>query len=88
MSFLPPSKTPLNQHSLAALEFWLRQLGATQSKDDPCLWKWNMNQCLAEISINQEELKIVWDQENHNKQFTFPYGLSRQDVESALMQGP
>ena len=36
MAALPPESTPLNQHSLPALEAWLQQLGAVRMDDNPC----------------------------------------------------
>ncbi|WP_269621815.1 DUF3143 domain-containing protein [Prochlorococcus marinus] len=88
MSILPPAKTPLNQHSLGALEFWLRSLGAERTSENPCLWKWIMPQGAAEIMIKQDELMINWVEGETKSQFSFPYGLSRQDVEAALQHGP
>ena len=38
MAALPPESTPLNQHSLPALEAWLQQLGAVRMDDNPCQW--------------------------------------------------
>ena len=38
MVALPPESTPLNQHSLPALEAWLQQLGAVRMDDNPCQW--------------------------------------------------
>ncbi len=93
MSNLPPPKTPLNQHSLGSLEFWLISLGAEKSIENPCLWNWITPNWSAQIHLKQNEIMVVWTG-NHNKeeqkhsQFSFPYGLSRQDVEAALQHGP
>ncbi len=88
MSQLPSSTTPLNQHSLLAIEFWLHSLGANKNEMNPCLWTWVRNECSAEIEIMQDELKVTWFSREKGSQFSFPYGLSRQDVEAALKQGP
>ncbi len=88
MSILPPAKTPLNQHSLGALELWLTSLGAKKKRDNPCLWTWIIPQGSAEIIIQQDELRIVWGEGEAKTQFGFPYGLPRQDVEEALKHGP
>ncbi|KGG13502.1 MULTISPECIES: DUF3143 domain-containing protein [Prochlorococcus] len=88
MLSLPPAKTPLNQHSLGALEFWLSELGATKSEEDPCIWFWVFAQWSAEIEVGQDELRVIWIKGEQKSQFGFPYGLSRQDVEDALKQGP
>ena len=93
MSDLPSAQMPLNQHSLGAIELWLRNLGAVKSKTNPCLWSWTMTPWSAEIYLKQDELMVVWiertsEGESKTSQFTFPYGLSRQDVEAALKDGP
>ncbi len=88
MSTLPPAKTPLNQHSLGALELWLTNLGATKQKDNPCQWMWVMPQWSAEITVQKDELIVVWGEGETKSQFGFPYGLPREDVEAALQHGP
>ena len=88
MSLLPPDQTPLNQHSLAALESWLIELGAQKSRKDPCLWIWLMPKWSAEIKMEQDELKITWEQKGKLSQCSFPYGLSRLDVQAAIEEGP
>ena len=88
MSTLPSAATPLNQHSLLSIELWLNTLGAKKNENNPCLWEWLTNECSAEIEIMQDELKVTWMSKEKESQFSFPYGLSRQDVEDALKQGP
>ena len=88
MPLLPPSETPLNQHSLAALECWLDELGANKSRKDPCLWTLLMPKWSAEIKIEQDELNVSWEQKGKVSQCVFPYGLSRQDVQTAITDGP
>ncbi|HJM80686.1 MAG: DUF3143 domain-containing protein [Prochlorococcus sp.] len=88
MSLLPPKQTPLNRHSLASLENWLRQLGAERSSSDPCRWIWLLPQWSAEILLEQEELRVVWEQDGQRSQCCLPYGLPRCDVEAALLAGP
>ncbi|KGG14765.1 hypothetical protein EV06_1827 [Prochlorococcus sp. MIT 0602] len=78
----------MNQHSLVALELWLRTLGAEQNTQNPCLWIWKKSQWSAEIMIQQDELTIVWSDSGMKSQFSFPYGLPRQDIEAALKHGP
>jgi len=88
MQLLPSPITPLNQHSLVALESWLSSLGAQRSSANPCLWEWALPESSAEIEVRQDELRVTWAQGINKSQFNFPYGLSRQDVEAALKQGP
>ncbi len=88
MSLLPPSQTPLNQHSLTALESWLEELGAKQNIQDPCLWIWSQSKYSAEIRMGIDELKVTWEQGAKKSQYSFPYGLSRKDVQISIKEGP
>jgi hypothetical protein len=88
MTALPPGQTPLNQHSLRSLELWLESLGASRSGNDPCVWRWHQPEWSAEIRLEQEDLCVSWQASGHSSQRTFPYGLSRLDVEAAMRAGP
>ena len=88
MSMLPPAQTPLNQHSLASIELWLNELGAEKSKSDPCLWTWEMPSWSAEIRMDSDELKVMWIQDGRQSKYSFSYGLPRNDVHTAIIQGP
>ena len=88
MSLLPPSETPLNQHSLEALELWLKEIGATRNNNDPCLWNWEMSKWTAEIKMEREILRVTWRKNGERTQCSFPYGLSREDVQIAIYEGP
>ena len=85
---LPPTNTPLNQHSLFALEDWLNSLGAKRREKDPCLWIWVMPVWSARITLGEDELKVVWEKGSDISECSFPYGLSREDVEIAINEGP
>ena len=71
-----------------ALELWLTDLGAERSNSNPCIWVWEMPKWSAEIHIERENLKITWKQDGKKSQCSFPYGLSRFDVQAAIFQGP
>ena len=88
MLTLPPAQTPLNRHSLISLEHWLHQLGAERSSKDPCNWLWSFSEWSAEIKMEQDELRVTWVQGGQRSQCCFPYGLSRMDVEAAVLAGP
>ncbi len=88
MSLIPPEETPLNQHSLLALELWLRDLGAKQSDENPCIWTFSTSQWTAELQLEKDELRVTWEQEGKKKQCCFPYGLPRKDVVAAINHGP
>lgn len=88
MAPLPPPETPLNQHSLQALEEWLRVLGAGRSEDDLCDWIWEQPGWSARLRLDQEGLGVTWTSSQPAKSCAFPYGLPRKDVEAALRLGP
>ncbi len=88
MAHLPPPNTPLNQHSLIALESWLHQLGAQRSADDITCWHWAATEWSAEIRMEQDELIVAWKQNDKISQCSFSYGLPRSDVEAAMSEGP
>ena len=88
MTLLPPSQTPLNQHSLSALESWLQYLGAEKSSVDPCKWNLSTSYWSAEIDFLQDELVVVWSQYGQRSQCCFSYALARKDVEAAISEGP
>jgi len=88
MSFLPSDQTPLNQHSLIAIELWLKELGAEPSLNDRSVWNWVMPKWSAQIKMEKEKLLIVWEKGGKKSQCGFSYGLSRHDVQAAITQGP
>ena len=88
MTPLPPGQTPLNRHSLRSLEEWLNELGAVRTESDPCLWHWQQPTWSAQIRLDQEDLLVTWEQTGMASQRSFPYGLSRLDVEAAMRAGP
>ena len=88
MASLPSADTPLNQHSLRALEQWLQSLGATRSDQDPCDWVWEQPAWSALLKLDQQDLGVIWTSEQPTRSFSYPYGLTREDVEAALRLGP
>ncbi len=85
---LPPANTPLNQHSLGAIEIWLQELGACKSDKDPCLWTLVLSHWSAVIQMEHDELKVTWEQDGKFNHCYFSYGLPRNDVHLAILQGP
>ena len=100
MSPLPSPQTPLYHHPLPALEQWLQELGAVQQRGNPCLWDLHRRDWSAEIELEIEELSVRWQQATApataadgpraglRNERHFPYGLSRADVEAAILAGP
>ena len=78
----------LNQHTLLELESWLEEFGAMKSIDDPCAWVLVMRDWSAEIKMEKDSLRVVWNEKGNKKECFFSYGLTRKDVENAILQGP
>ena len=89
MSPLPPPTTPLNQHSLRALEEWLHGLGAEPIDGDRCRWSLVNASWTAELRLEREDLVVVWQgTDDATAPCSLPYGLSRLDVNAAIEAGP
>ena len=88
MTSLPLKQTPLNQHSLAALEYWLVELGAERIENDPCSWFLVMPNWSAQIKLEKDSISVIWEKEEQSKPCSFSYGLSREDIEMAILEGP
>jgi len=88
MPLLPPERTPLYHHPLPALEEWLRQLGAVQVGSHGTGWDLHHGGWSARITLDIEDLVVVWQGEEGERQRRFAYGLTRADVEAAILAGP
>ena len=85
---LPSAETPLYSHPLPALEEWLSSSGFTRSEEDVCLWTLERPQWTAQLLLQSDGLVISWSQEGTSTERAFSYGLSRADVEAAILAGP
>ena len=83
-----PPNTPVNQHSLQALELWLKNLGATKDLDDPSKWNLSLSNWNATIIFEREDLSVVWESEGELTKRLFSYCINREDIETAILQGP
>ena len=89
MSDLPSQSTPLNQHSIRALEQWLASLGASRVDGDPCLWSLVTPEWTAVLELEREDLRVAWQRPDQaDRVCSLPYGLPRADVEAAIQAGP
>ncbi|MEB3176980.1 MAG: DUF3143 domain-containing protein [Synechococcus sp.] len=85
---LPSSDTPLYSHPLPELEQWLQASGFEKSPADPCRWTLVRPQWSAELVLQSDGLVISWSAEGRSTQRGFSYGLSRADLEAAILAGP
>ena len=70
------------------MEEWLRSSGFTRSEEDVCLWTLERPQWTAQLLLQSDGLVISWTQEGTSTERAFSYGLSRADVEAAILAGP
>ncbi|MCS7031416.1 MAG: DUF3143 domain-containing protein [Gloeomargarita sp. SKYG116] len=86
----PSPDTPLYNHSLAAIEDWLRTLGAQQDEQELNRWSLQGAGWQAELSLEIEELQVRYRGAAAGRDVVrhFKYSMSRQDVETAILQGP
>ncbi len=85
---MTPSDTPINQHSLRKLEFWLQDLGANKDIDNPSKWHLILSNWKATITFEQEDLSVVWESGGKLTKRLFSYCINREDIENAILQGP
>ena len=83
-----PSDTPINQHSLKALELWLIDLGAKQDFTNPSKWYLKLADWHATIIFEKEDLSVVWKSGDVLTKRLFSYCINREDIENAILQGP
>ena len=83
-----PSKKPINQNSLQSLELWLTDLGAVQDIKNPSKWYLLLSNWNATIVFEQEDLSVTWQIGGRETKRLFSYGINREDVENAILQGP
>lgn len=88
MAVLPPAPTPLYHHPLPSLESWLQALGARQDHRHSPVWTLEQPEWTAEIELMPAEISVSWLRNGERSQRTFSYGLTREDVQAALLAGP
>lgn len=87
----PDANTPLYNHPLPAIEEWLHNLGCQQDSEKLNCWFIETSNWKAEISLEVEELTVSYlnaGEGNKDLNRSFPYSLSREDVEAAVFSGP
>lgn len=83
---LPPSETPLYNHPLHQLEHWLSDLGCTQDERMVHCWLLHRPNWDAVISLEETALQVKYSHGEQTQTLTFPYSLTRWDVEQAVFQ--
>ncbi|GAB4539446.1 MAG: DUF3143 domain-containing protein [Pleurocapsa sp.] len=88
---LPEADTPLYNHTLPTIEYWLSSQGCQQDDNDLHCWHIEKTNWKAEICLDIEELTVRYLSVGDNNQDinrSFKYSLSRQDIEAAVFSGP
>lgn len=87
----PSADTPLYNHPLPTIEQWLQDLGCQQDRENLNFWLLQTSNWEADITLEIEEITVSYRyfaQGNREVTRSFPYSLSREDVEAALLSGP
>lgn len=87
---MPPADTPLYNHPLPQIEYWLSSHGCEQDAKELHLWRLDRPNWHAEIWLDIEELTVRYLQTSDGRdvQRSFKYSLSRQDLDAAVFAGP
>lgn len=87
----PSADTPLYNHPLPIIEEWLENLGCKQDSEELHCWSIQTPEWQAEITLEVEEIKVSYLNAGEGRRDlsrSFPYSLSREDVEAAVFSGP
>lgn len=90
MANLTPN-SPLYNYPLPQIEEWLRIMGCTQDDQELNNWYVKKKTWSANISLEIEELRVCYlkaGADGSDIKRSFPYSLSRQDIEDAVFSGP
>ncbi len=87
----PSADTPLFNHPLPAIERWLEEQGCKQDSEQRHYWTLDRPDWQAELWLEREEVSVRYlsaGEDGRDIHRTFPYSLSRQDIEDAVFSGP
>jgi len=88
---LPSPEIPLYNHSLTAIEAWLRGQGCDQDDHERNCWRVKRPTWEAEIEMDVEDLIVRYrslEASGQTVQRSFSYALRREDLEAAIFAGP
>lgn len=88
---LPASDVPLYNHSLLDIETWLRKQGCEQDRKDRNIWHIVQDSWSAELELDVDKIVASYKVNDGNRQTvqrSFPYALSRKDLQAAIFAGP
>lgn len=88
---LPSPEIPLYNHSLTAIEAWLRGRGCEQDEQERNRWRVKHPTWEAEIEMDVEDILVRYrslEQNGSQIQRSFSYALRREDLDAAIFAGP
>ncbi len=88
---LPTANTPLYNHPLPKIEFWLASQGCQQDRENLHCWSLVRPTWKAEISLDIDQINVCYvgaGTNGHDINRAFKYSLSREDIENAIFSGP
>lgn len=91
MTTLPLPETPLYNHSLPAIETWLRNLGSIQDLETLNCWSLQQTDWSAEIELGTDQIVVCYraaGEAGQDLTRAYKYSLSRADLEAVILGGP
>jgi hypothetical protein len=88
---LPTAETPLYNHPLPQIEYWLKEQGCQQDEKELHCWHIQRSTWQAELWLDIEQIIVRYlrvGEGGQDIQRAFKYSLSRQDIERAVFSGP
>jgi hypothetical protein len=82
---LPAADTPLYSHPLHTLESWLQTHDCERDDQERHRWYLDRKAWTATLYLEETVLRVDYSYPpDQNKTLSFPYSLSRKDVEQAV----
>lgn len=88
---LPSADTPLYNHPLPEIEWWLKSKGCQQDKTDLHHWYVKKPDWEADLWLEVDSLTVRYIKAaagGRDIQRSFKYSLSRRDLEEVIFSGP
>jgi hypothetical protein len=83
----PPESAPLYNHSLPAIEEWLQEQGCSRDREMLNRWYCDRRAWRAELTMEETALQVRYTfEDGSTKVLSFPYSLSRADIEAAAFE--
>lgn len=82
---LPAADTPLYNHPLHTIEHWMEEHGCERDEEERHCWHLQRRGWQATLYLEETVLRVDYEYPpNQSRTLSFPYSLSRKDVEQAV----